>query len=140
MGFHEGPVKEVARSFYEAISQGQLDRLDELVAPDFQDHTPGQPPGRDGLRESLEATRLGFPDLTVSIEDMFVASSESKVAIVSFIHGTHEGEWVGIPPTGKRISIMALDILRISEGRVAERWGLVDSPGLFQQLGVFPGT
>lgn len=84
------------------------------------------------VREWIES----FPDLTFSVEQM-VASGE-RVASHLTMHGTHSRTWMGIAPTGKQISIELMTIHRIEAGKIVEDWVLVDSLGLFQQLGIVP--
>jgi steroid delta-isomerase-like uncharacterized protein len=80
--------------------------------------------------------RDAFPDSYFTVEDM-VAEGE-KVATRKTFHGTHEGEFMGIPPSGRAVSMGLIDIVRISDGRVVEHWSMGDTLGLMQQLGVIP--
>ena len=80
--------------------------------------------------------RGAFPDSHFTVEDM-VAEGDKVVTRKTF-HGTHEGEFMGIPPSGRSVSMGLIDIVRISEGRVVEHWSEGDSLGMMQQLGVIP--
>jgi predicted ester cyclase len=80
--------------------------------------------------------RQAFPDSYFTIEDM-IAEGDKVVTRKTF-HGTHEGEFMGIPPTRRRVSISLIDIVRIAGGRVVEHWSLADNLGMMQQLGVIP--
>jgi len=131
--------KALMRRFYEEISKGNLAALDELVAADLVDHSPfvpGQAPGRQGTLELFTMIRAAFPDLHVTVEDM-VAEGD-KVAVRGTMSGTHKGEFTGIAPTGKQITVGTIEILRIVGGKMVEHWNVIDSLGMMQQLGVVP--
>ena len=78
--------------------------------------------------------RSAFPDLHLTIEDMIAEGD--KVAMRSSWNGTHQGEFMGIPATGRRVTVSQIDISRIADGRMVEHWGQLDALGLMQQLGV----
>jgi predicted ester cyclase len=80
--------------------------------------------------------RRAFPDSYFNVEDM-IAEGEKVVTRKTF-HGTHEGELMGIPPTGRRVSMGLIDIVRIADGRVMEHWSVGDNLGMMQQLGIIP--
>ena len=128
--------KAIARRGYEAINQKNLDSLDEVVTSDITDHdpAPGQDPGLEGVREYFSSLHTAFPDFQLNVEDM-IAEADKVVARVS-ASGTHQGEFMGIDPTGNRVTITGIDILRIAEGKIVERWGNFDDLGMMQQLGV----
>jgi steroid delta-isomerase-like uncharacterized protein len=92
--------------------------------------------GREGVRQIVSAFRRAFPDLTFEVHDV-IAEGDKVVARVT-IHGTHQGELMGIPPTGKRASVGAIDIMRVEGGKLAEHWGVTDNLAMMQQLGVIP--
>jgi len=132
--------KAAARRFLEETDKGNLDVIDELVSPDAVDHNPfpGQAPGAEGVRQVFAMLKAAFPDMSQSIQDM-VAEGD-RVAIRSTLHGTHRGEFLGIPATGKQVALPGIDIIRFDEeGKMIEHWGLFDVPLLMQQLGVMPG-
>jgi steroid delta-isomerase-like uncharacterized protein len=132
-------VKGVARRFYEVLNQamrtGDLSPLDEVIAGDAIDHNPepGMKQGLAGIKEAFGAGRAAFPDLVITVEDMFAEGD--KVACRVRTRGTHRGEFRGIPATGKPVTQTGIDILRIADGKLAERWGQFDDLGLLQQLG-----
>ena len=131
--------KALMRRFYEEISKGNLAALDELVAVDLVDHTPfvpGQAQGRQGTLELFTMIRAAFPDLRVTVED--IVTEGDKVVARGTFSGTHKGEFMGIAPTGKQITVGIIEILRIAGGRMVEHWNVVDSLGMMQQLGVVP--
>lgn len=119
----------------EVASEGKLDVLDEILAPDFVDHDPApdQPPGRDGLKEFFRSFRKSFPDLETEVNEMF--ANDDHVALRYTIRGTHRGEFMGIAPTGRRIEAAAMQIARFENGKVKERWGITDQLGILNQLG-----
>jgi predicted ester cyclase len=123
----------------EAINQGNISMIDELLIPDFVEHEelpPGIPPGREAPKVLFTMLRSAFPDLKATIEHL-IAEGDEVVLHMTWT-GTQEGEFMGIPPTGKRISINVIDILGIAEGKFVEHWGVMDSMAMMQQLGVVP--
>jgi steroid delta-isomerase-like uncharacterized protein len=128
--------KAILRQAYDAINRNDLDALDELVASDITDHdpAPGQGPGLEGVKGYFSSLHAAFPDVHMDVEDM-IAEGDKVVAQVS-VSGTHQGEFVGIAPTGNRVTITGIDILRITDGKVVEHWGRFDDLGMMQQLGV----
>ena len=122
----------------ELISQGTMSVADELFADHFVDHSalPGFPPGRDGVKQLFTLFHSAFADFHVTIEDQ-VAEGDKVVTRKTF-HGTHRGDFMGIPPTGKTVSFGVIDILRVEGGQVTDHWTVVDQLGLMQQLGVIP--
>jgi steroid delta-isomerase-like uncharacterized protein len=131
--------KEVIRAYVETIfNQRQVERADELVAPDYLDHTalPGQAPGLEGAKQKWAMYLAGLPDLRVTIEEL-VAEGD-KVAVRRSYAGTHRGELLGIPPTGKQVRLGGISIFRLDGGKIAEQWEQLDRLALMQQLGVLP--
>ncbi len=128
--------KAILRQAYDAINQNNLDALDEVVASDITDHDagPGQAPGLEGVKQLFSSIHTAFPDFRMNVEDM-IAEGEKVVARVSW-SGTHQGEFMGIAPTGNRVEVSGIDILRITDGKIAEHWGKFDELGMMQQLGV----
>ena len=128
--------KATARRLYEeVINQGKLETADELLAPDAPSHT-GVPPGPEGLKRHVSMLRAAFPDLHHSIED--VIAEGDKVVVRTTCTGTHVGDFLGIPPTGRRFTQEHIHILRLEQGKVAEHWAQMDKVGMMQQLGVMP--
>jgi steroid delta-isomerase-like uncharacterized protein len=131
--------KDLMRRFYEEISKGNLTIVDELIADNVVDHSPfapGQVPGRQGTLDVFNMIRTAFPDLRITAEDM-VAEGDKVVCRGTF-SGTHKGEFMGIAPTGKQISVGVIEIMRIAGGKMVEHWNVVDNLGMMQQLGVVP--
>lgn len=123
----------------EVINQGNISMIDELLIPDFVEHEelpPGIPPGREAPKVLFSMLRSAFPDLKATIEHLIAEGD--KVVLHMTWTGTHKGEFMGIPPTGKGISITVMDILGIAEGKFVEHWGVMDSMAMMQQLGVVP--
>ena len=131
--------KALMRRFYEEISKGNLAVVDELAAIDLVEHSPfvpGQAPGRQGTLELFTMIHAAFPDLRITIEDI-VAEGDKVVSRGTF-SGTHKGEFMGIAPTGKQITVGLTEIVRIVAGKMVEHWNMVDNLGMMQQLGVVP--
>jgi steroid delta-isomerase-like uncharacterized protein len=129
----------LVRRAVEAFNRGDGDAVEELFAADYVDYDPSRaalPPGPEGVTQAWQMMRAAFPDLEATIDDLIAEGD--RVAVRGHIHGTHDGELMGIPPTGKRVTIALIDINRIADGRLAERWAVVDMLGLLQQLGAIP--
>ncbi len=128
----------VQRMGEEAFNKGNLEVLDELVAPDVVDHdpAPGQPDGREGIKQFVSTLRTAFPDLQMAVENM-VAEGD-YVTFNYTIYGTHQGEFMGIEPTGNQVSVRAMEMVRIADGQIVDRWGNTDQLGLLEQLGALP--
>jgi steroid delta-isomerase-like uncharacterized protein len=126
------------RVYEEVVNTGDLGRADALIAADMVDHeeVPGMPPGIEGFRWFVRTFRAAFPDFRITVED--VLAEGDKVATRFTMRGTHRGEFMGIPPTGKEIAVAGFDVVRIAGGKVVEHWGLGDNLGLMQQLGAIP--
>jgi steroid delta-isomerase-like uncharacterized protein len=109
--------------------------VDEFFAEDFVSHNnpPGFPPGREGVKQFFATFRDAFPDVDVQVDEL-VASGD-MVAVATTFTGTHEGELMGIAPTGRRVSVTGIDMVRIAGGRIVEHRGLTDIVGLMRQLG-----
>jgi steroid delta-isomerase-like uncharacterized protein len=131
--------KDIVRQFWRVWEEGNIDLVDELLAPDYVNRTPAtpdQPTGPEGVKGVVGMFRTGMPDLKVVIEDMIAEGD--KVAVRYTLEGTHEGELFGIPPTGRRLSIKSIAVERVSEGKIREHWRVTDSLDMMQQLGVVP--
>ena len=123
----------------EAFSQGHLDVVDELLAPDAVDHAsrpPGMPEGREGLKVLIGTLRTAFPDFNITIEQQ-VAEGD-LVVTRSTNSGTMQGEFGGMPASGKRASWGAIHITRIANGKIVEHWAIEDQLTMLQQLGFVP--
>jgi steroid delta-isomerase-like uncharacterized protein len=131
--------KTLVRHFVDEVqSRGNIDLIDELCSPEFVNHSapPGLPANREGVKLVTSMFRQAFPDSYFGVEDMIAEGD--KVATRKTFHGTHEGEFLGIPPTGRPVSIGLIDIVRVADGRVVEHWSIGDSLGMMEQLGVIP--
>ena len=130
-------LKTLTRRFYDdVLVGGNLDLIDELVHDEFVEHEefPGLPPGKESIRFFVTTMREAFPDFTTTIEDVIV--EDNKVVSRLRFSGTHQGEFFGIPPTGKKINVQAIDILAYRDGQLIEHWGVTDQMAMMQQLGV----
>jgi predicted ester cyclase len=109
--------------------------VDDFFAPDFVSHNnpPGFPPGVDGVKRFFETLGDAFPDIEVEIDELVVDGE--RVAAATTFTGTHDGEVFGIAPTGRRVSVTGIDIVRIAGGKIVEHRGLTDMAGLMRQLG-----
>ena len=124
----------VRRLVDEAQSKGNIDVVDELLADDFVDHSPfpGMPPTREGVKALFGYLRSAFPDLQVTISEQ-IAESDKVVTRKTFL-GTHGGEFMGVAATGRSISFEVIDILTLTEGRIAEHRVVFDSANIQRQL------
>ncbi len=122
----------------ELINNKNYDVIDELFAPDFVEHEeiPGIELGREGLRQAFQMFHIAFPDLQVAIQDI-LADGDKVVAREQWT-GTHQGEFMGIPATGKQVAFNVVDIIRLAEGRLVEHWAVTDMLTLLTQLGAIP--
>ena len=128
--------KAVVRRLVEAAQVGRdLSVVDELLSPDFVDHSPmaGLLPTREGVKILFAGLHNAFPDLSVIIREQ-VAEGETVVTRKTFI-GTHAGEFLGVPASNKKIEFDVIDMLRVVDGRITEHRHIVDQLGLLQQLG-----
>lgn len=126
------------RQFYQAMSTGDADLLDEILADDWEDIPlpPGVELGRESFKtQGLAWMRTIFPDLVVTNEDVIVSADGSKVAVRSVGRGTQSGAALGIPATGKRAEFRAFDIHHLKDGVIVKTWHLEDFFGLVSQLG-----
>lgn len=119
----------------ELIGAGELERLDQVFAEEVVDHdpSPGQGPGPEGFRQFFTEMRTAFPDLSVQVDEL--VADDDHVSIASTIGGTHNGERQGVAPTGKRVQTRGMQIARLEDGKIVERWGASDELGMLRQLG-----
>jgi steroid delta-isomerase-like uncharacterized protein len=113
--------------------------IDEFVEPDVLIRTPlpVEATGTQALKQVWAVLLRAFPDLHVAVEDLIAEGD--KVVCRNTVTGTHQGEYMGHPPTGKSITYNEIFILRFAGGRIAETWGVVDVLSQMRQLGVIPG-
>jgi steroid delta-isomerase-like uncharacterized protein len=136
MSFEEN--KTIVRRFFEeGPSKGNLIIADELLSPDFVMHTPlPASPGIEGMNEVITTCRAAFEHLNVTIEDMVAEGNNVTARFTA--HGIHKGSFMGLPATGKPITMTGIEIFRIKDGKIVELWGEANLLGLMQQLGIFP--
>ena len=122
----------------EAINRKNLDAIDKLVVPDFIEHVPlpGQGPGRDGLKGAIGMFLTAFPDLAWTTDEQ-IAEGDKVVSRFTWT-GTHRGEFLGIPPTQRSVTVWGVVIDVVKQGKFAESRIIMDTMGLMQQLGVLP--
>lgn len=128
----------VKRFNNEFITQGNIATAEELLAANFVDHTamPNMPSDPAGVKQFFAFLKGAFPDLRSVIYDQ-VAEGDTVVTRKAFL-ATHRGDFMGIPPTGKAVTISVIDIIRLANGQMVEHWAVVDQLGLMQQLGAIP--
>ena len=130
--------KAISRRIFDIFSGGDLSILDEVLADNYVDHNPfpGQAPGREGVKQIVTDMRAAFPDLEVTQEDQIAEGD--KVVTRWSASGTHQGEFQGIPPTGKRVDVTGIVIDRIAGGKITDHWEQFDSMSMMIQLGAIP--
>lgn len=128
----------VRRFIDEVVRKGNAAAADQFIAADFLDHNPfpGQPPGLVGFRQSTTRFASAFPDADITVEDMIAEGD--KVVVRQTIRGTHTGEFMGIPPTGKRVTMTGIHIARVAGSKIVENWANWDALGVMRQLGAVP--
>ena len=127
-----------SRMALEVFSQGKVDVIDEVMAPDLIDHDPqpGLPPGVDGVKMLAAAARQAFPDLEITINN---AVAEGDLVFEHITNsGTMSGDFAGMPASGKHARWDAVHISRIDGGKIVEHWAIQDQLGMLQQLGFIP--
>jgi len=132
-------ISDTTRRAYELINAGDIDGFGDLMADDFVEHeeTPGLAPTKDGVLEFFRMYRTAFPDLRMDPEEILV--SGDKTVTRARATGTHQGELMGMPPTGKSVDVKLIDIMQFNDaGMIREHWGLVDMLSMMQQLGAIP--
>jgi steroid delta-isomerase-like uncharacterized protein len=120
---------------------GRLDQMETYIAAHYVRHDPGLPmpiQGPEGVRQLVAAYRAAFPDL--HFEPELMLADGDKAAVRWRITGTHQGELMGLPATGKRIAVSAIDVYRFENGKIAEQWVALDNLGILQQLGAIPAA
>jgi len=132
--------KAVVRRFLEEVFRGgNLELADELFTPDYVLHdfaVPKEMRGPEGMKRYMSMYRAAYPDTSFTIEDQ--VAEGGKVVTRWTGRGTHQGELMGIPPTGERVTVTGIEFDRVSGGRIEETWVSYDALGMMQQLGVIP--
>ncbi|MGH8983514.1 MAG: ester cyclase [Acidimicrobiia bacterium] len=132
-------LKALTRRFYdEVFTNGDLSVLDELVDDGFVEHEafPGMSNDKAGLRDWIRMMHEAFPD--VSMEVVALAGEGDEVWAQAVMRGTHKGEFMGIPASGKSVEVPTIERVRIRNGKAVEHWGVTDTLTMMQQLGVVP--
>jgi steroid delta-isomerase-like uncharacterized protein len=126
--------RAIVRQVLSVFNSGDFAILDELIAADYTNHNapPGATQGVEGRKQAVAMFRRAFPDLLSTVEDL-IAEGDRVVARVN-MRGTNTGEFMGRPPTGRPVNATGIDIFRIVDGRVTERWGVLDMMAINQQL------
>ena len=134
----QSEYKALLERFYDAVfNLPNLTEVRNLITSDYIDHNPIDPKsvsGFDGLKHTAKLLRTGFPDLNIRVKDSIVG--RDRIVARIRVRGTHQGEFMGVKPTGKQIDISAIEIYGIVGEKLSERWGNLDGIALFQQLGV----
>ena len=131
--------KRIAHRIYEIINSGNVAEVDQVIARDIVDHE--EMPGLEGsgverFKQFLSIFRAAFPDLRMSAED--VIAEGDRAAVRYTMTGTHRGEFMGMAPTGKQITVAGIEIIRVAGGKAVEHWGVTDQMAMLQQLGAIP--
>ena len=130
--------KQLLRRYYEEVlMQGRVDILEAIARADYVEHSPfpGHGQGLEGLRQRVNTLRTAF-NQHFTLE-LLIAEGD-KVAVLWTTRGTHMGEFLGLPATGKSYTIQGVDIHQLRDGRMAEHWDVVDLYGFLVQVGAVP--
>lgn len=132
--------KALVRRYVEEVqSQHNLAAIDELFSPAFINHSNvADPPGTEGTKRFFAMLFTAFPDARFTIH--LQLAEGDQVMTYKTLHGTHLGDFMGIPPTGKQVSFDGVDVFTVVDGKLAEHWSVSDVLGLMQQLGVIPAS
>lgn len=119
-------------------NEGNVDGMDEILTTDQLYHDPTSDGAEDleEFKQFIRGYREAFPDLRYEVEE-YIAEGD-KTAFWGRVTGTHEGPFMGVKPTGNEFDIMGIGVVRVEDGKVAERWANFDLFGMFQQLGISP--
>jgi len=130
----------IRRFVDEVITQGKIESAAQYVWEDVSEQVPlpGQGPGLDGLKDVLRAMRAGFPDIIFSIQEQITEGD--KVASRFEWTGTHKGEFLGVPATGRPVRVWGVVIDRLEDGRIRDTRIIMDTLGLMTQLGALPSS
>ncbi len=131
--------KAIMRRFYDKVAtKGKLDLIDELFSSDFVDHEvfPGLLTDREGVKQFFSMMHNAFDGFRMDVEDVF-AEGDKVVARIT-MKGTHKDEFMGIAATGKTVSVSTIDIVRFTNGKAVEHWGVTDGLSMMEQLGALP--
>ena len=135
MSVEEENKAKQCRVWEEVFNKGNLEIIPELLAPNYVSHESGAK-GPEGFKQALTMVRTAFPDFHCTIDDMLAEGY--KVVTRYTMTGTHKGEYMGIAPTGKKVTSTGIVITRWAGGKEVEAWGVSDMLAMYQQLGVSP--
>ena len=129
-----GGTRAIVRQVLSVFNSGDLAILEELIAAGYTNHNapPGATQGVEGRKQAVAMFRRAFPDLQSTVEDL-IAEGDRVVARVN-MRGTNTGEFMGRPPTGRPVNVTGIDIFRVVDGQVTDRWGVLDMMAMTQQL------
>src|SRR5438552_2736603 len=125
--------KAIVRQYLEeAWNKGNVGIIDELMVVDYARYVAGSatPLSREGQKQRIAAFHRAFPDLHLAVEDLIAEGD--KVAFRVTLRGTHQREFMRVPPTGKQVLVTAIDVARLADGKIVEHWGQMDTLGLMQ--------
>ena len=131
--------KAVTRRWMDEVWQNANEAaIDDLLADNFVFNyaSPGTKPDREGYKQAVKGPRASFPDIEFTTEEM--VAEDDKVAIYWKGTATHKGEFFGIAPTGKRVTVQGISIIQIVDGKIVREVGYMDTLGVLQQIGAFP--
>lgn len=132
--------KEIVRKSYEIFNTGNTSEIDKIISPDFQDRTPDPllPEGKGPkyMEEAVRIYRKAFPDMKIKVNEI-IAEGDFVSARVE-LTGTNTGEIMGQQPTNKKIKADGIDMVKFSNGKISEHWGVWDYMAIMQQLGLIP--
>lgn len=129
--------KALVGQFFEAVNAGDLDALDQYVAEDFVEHEafPGLPTkGPEAPKAAIGLFRGAFPNLHMTSDE--ILADGDKVVVRGTMSGTHQGEFMGIPPTNNSFKVQFIDIIEMRDGKATAHWGVTDQAAMMQQLGL----
>jgi len=127
------------RTIYDQINSGDIDGFGEHLADDVVEHEelPGLEPTKAGVLDFFRGLRAAFPDLHMEVQDLI--ADDGKVVARVVVTGTQEGEFFGVPASGRHVEVDLIDIMRFdASGHVCEHWGVTDTLSLMQQIGAVP--
>jgi steroid delta-isomerase-like uncharacterized protein len=125
--------RAIVKNYIERVwNQHDYSAIDENIRPDYIQHSPNVPPGREGVKTFFKMIDSAFSDVKFTVEDMI--SDGDKVVWRWTIHGKHTGNFRGLPPSGRDFALSGISILRLENGKFAELWVEQDMVGLLQQL------
>ena len=128
--------KALVRRFYDEVSnQGRIEVIDQICTPDFITHSPpsGTEPNPEGMKQMVGIVRSAFPDWNITVEEM-ISEGNTVVARIT-IRGTHTGDFMGIPATGKAFAVKGMDLLHVVDGKATEVWHYEEEGALWATVG-----